>query len=200
MTQNESTPSTFNHQLLARFTHRELLAGAGRANQIPDLDAGRSLRPADDARATAQGAPGPGPGRGPLLPPRAVPQRPAPGGIPLCPLRKAHRPAGGGQTDAESSEAATRTLRRVPVRSVSPRQRPGRVKRACLRCRRAHFAASIAAKTSLLPVASGAHAGNPTRPTGDVAAPNLPEEPLLPCGHFMPHDGFRRFDRLRWTL
>ncbi len=87
------------------------LALAGRTGQISDLDAGQSLRPVDDARAVAAGAPGAGPGGGPLLPARAVPQRPAPGGIALCPLRKAHRPVPRrGQAGAEAAEEPGRYL------------------------------------------------------------------------------------------
>ena len=41
--------------------------------KLHDLDAGRSVRSVDDARAAAQGAPGAGPGGGPLLPAEPFP-------------------------------------------------------------------------------------------------------------------------------
>src|ERR1035438_83176 len=68
--------------------------GIGRPGEVPDLDAGGALRSIGDARAAAQGASATGPGGGPLLPARAVPQRPAPRGIPLRLIRAAHCAAG----------------------------------------------------------------------------------------------------------
>ena len=112
------------HFSLARVADRGAEAGrregcagrVGRAGGVSGADAGGLVRPAGDAQGVAGRPPGARPGGGQVLPAAAVRLGPAPGGVPLRFVRKAHQPLPRRKAQAGEAEgqAARPCLGRRP--------------------------------------------------------------------------------------